>query len=167
MEIHEAKSLRWLVNQFPLTLPARHDTDKICNAIHLYAKAGADKLEAQAKRIEELERSQEALCEATVGYSAEIARLDKEVANLTNHIQENPKPQTNADRIRAMVATDEGIAKILMSLDISLAEDGKEFTHLYCDGKNGCITEDDDIICTDEMRTACIVRWLQQPAKEE
>ena len=77
------------------------------------------------------------------------------------------KIPTIADKIRAMLATDEGIAKILMSLDISLAEDGKEFTHLYCDGKNGCITEDDDIICTDEMRTACILRWLQQPAKEE
>lgn len=75
--------------------------------------------------------------------------------------------RTNGDRIRAMVATDEGIAKILLSLDISLAEDGREFTHLYCDGKNGCITEDDNIICTDEMRTACIQRWLQQPAKEE
>lgn len=73
MEIHEAKSLRWLVNQFPLTIPAKEDTDKICNAIHLYAKAGADKLEAQAKRIEE---------------------LDKEVAKLTNHIQENAKPLT-------------------------------------------------------------------------
>lgn len=81
--------------------------------------------------------------------------------------QEREKPLTNADRIRAMVATDEGIAKILLSLDIYLAEDGREFTHLYCDGKNGCITEDDNIICTDEMRTACIQRWLQQPAKEE
>ena len=76
-------------------------------------------------------------------------------------------PMTIADRIRAMVATDEGIAKILLALDISLVEDGREFTHLYCDGKNNCITEDDDIVCTDEMRTACILRWLQQTAKEE
>lgn len=80
---------------------------------------------------------------------------------------ENLKPLTNGDRIRSMVATDEGIAKILLSLDIYLAEDGREFTHLYCDGKNGCITEDDNIICTDEMRTACILRWLQQPAEED
>lgn len=77
------------------------------------------------------------------------------------------KIPTIADKIRAMVATDEGIAKILLALDISLVEDGREFTHLYCDGKNGCITEDDDIICTDEMRTACIVRWLSQPAEED
>lgn len=77
-----------------------------------------------------------------------------------------PKKLTIADRIRAMFATDEGIAKILLALDISLAEDGREFTLLYCDGKNNCITEDDGIICTDEMRTACILRWLQQPAKE-
>lgn len=75
-------------------------------------------------------------------------------------------PPTIGDRIRAMVATDEGIAKILLGLDISLAEDGREFTHLYCDGKNNCITEDDGIICTNEMRTACILRWLQKPAEQ-
>ena len=73
-------------------------------------------------------------------------------------------PDTNADRIRAMCATDEGIAKIILSLDLSLSEDGKEFTHLYCDGKNNCITEDDSIICTDEMRKSCIIRWLREPA---
>lgn len=74
------------------------------------------------------------------------------------------EPRTVGDKIRAMCATDEGIAKILLSLDISLADDGKEFTHLYCDGKNNCITEEDDISCTDEKRTACIIRWLQSPA---
>lgn len=79
---------------------------------------------------------------------------------------QKPSTTSNADRIRAMVATDAGIAKILLALDISFAEDGREFTHLYCDGKNNCITEDDEIICTDEMRTACIMRWLQRPAEE-
>lgn len=76
------------------------------------------------------------------------------------------QPTTIGDQIRAMFATDEGIAKILLALDISLVEDGREFTHLYCDGKNNCITEDDNIVCTDEMRTACILRWLQQPAEQ-
>lgn len=76
------------------------------------------------------------------------------------------KPQTIGDRIRAMCKTDDGIAKILLALDISLVEDGKEFTHLYCDGKNNCIDEDDEITCNAEKRTACILRWLRQPAEQ-
>lgn len=50
----EAKSLRWLVNMFPLTTPAKEDSERLCNAIHLYAKAGADKLddlEGQVKQM--------------------------------------------------------------------------------------------------------------------
>ncbi len=31
-EIPEAKSLRWLCNQFPITIPPQDDGDKICNA---------------------------------------------------------------------------------------------------------------------------------------
>lgn len=55
MDTSEVKSLRWLANMFPLQIPARDENDKICNAIHLYCTAGADKIEAQALRIEELD----------------------------------------------------------------------------------------------------------------
>ena len=71
---------------------------------------------------------------------------------------------TNAEKIRSVCASVEGIANILLRLDITLVESGDEFTGLYCDGQNNCITEDDDIICTDEMRKSCIERWLRKPA---
>ena len=72
--------------------------------------------------------------------------------------------ETIGDKIRALLTTDEGIADILLKLDITLEESGDDFTDLYCDGQNNCITEDDDIICTDEMRKSCIERWLRKPA---
>lgn len=75
------------------------------------------------------------------------------------------KIDTIGDNIRAMFATDEGIAEVLLALDITLADDGKEFTMYYCDGKNNCIDEDGNITCTDEMRKACIVRWLRRPVE--
>ena len=71
---------------------------------------------------------------------------------------------TNAGKIQSVCATVEGIANVLLRLDITLAESGDDFTDLYCDGQNNCITEDDDIICTDEKRKSCIERWLRQPA---
>ena len=53
-DVKEAKSLRWLALQFPFVENPENDGDRLCNAIHLYATAGADKLEAQAKAIEQL-----------------------------------------------------------------------------------------------------------------
>lgn len=53
-EILEAKSLRWLCNQFPITTPARDDGDRICNAIHVYCEAGAKKIEELQKEVDRL-----------------------------------------------------------------------------------------------------------------
>lgn len=50
-ELPEAKSLRWLVNMFPLTKVPLDETDKISNAIHICCKNAADKLEAYKKRM--------------------------------------------------------------------------------------------------------------------
>lgn len=72
-------------------------------------------------------------------------------------------PSTVGDKIRAMFATDEGIAELFLALDVSRAE---EFTLHYCDGKNNCIDEAGEITCNDEMRKACILRWLHKPAEK-
>lgn len=53
-EIREAKSLRWLVNMFPLTEVPLDETDKMSNAIHIYCKNAADKLEALQEENEML-----------------------------------------------------------------------------------------------------------------
>lgn len=47
-EIPEAKSLRWLANMFPWTENPQDETDRMTNAIHVYATAGADKIDAMA-----------------------------------------------------------------------------------------------------------------------
>lgn len=44
-DIPEAKSLRWLANSFPFTELPLDETDKMSNAIHVYCKAGAEKIE--------------------------------------------------------------------------------------------------------------------------
>lgn len=49
--MNEAKSLRWLANQFPYTKEPKDDTDRMCNAIHVYAAAGADKIEQLEKQL--------------------------------------------------------------------------------------------------------------------
>lgn len=53
-EVREAKSLRWLVNMFPLTKVPLDETDKMSNAIHIYCKNAADKLEALQEENEML-----------------------------------------------------------------------------------------------------------------
>ena len=55
-EIKEAKSLRWLAIQFPYKEKPKNETDKLSNAIHTYATAGATKIEEQAAIIEQLKR---------------------------------------------------------------------------------------------------------------
>ena len=51
-KIPEAKSLRWLANQFPEIEKPEDDIDKISNCIHLYCTAGAERLEQMAETID-------------------------------------------------------------------------------------------------------------------
>lgn len=53
-EIPEAKSLRWLCNQFPVIIPAQDDGDRMMNAIHMYCEAGADKFDELQAEIDRL-----------------------------------------------------------------------------------------------------------------
>lgn len=53
-ESQETKSLRWLANMFPFTENPEDEGDKMCNAIHVYAKAGADKINELQETIDEL-----------------------------------------------------------------------------------------------------------------
>lgn len=53
-DIQEAKSLHWLSNMFPFTKIPLDETDKMSNAIHIYCKAGAKKIESMQEEIEML-----------------------------------------------------------------------------------------------------------------
>lgn len=83
----EAKSLRWLVNAFPLTIPAVEESDKLCNAIHLYAKAGADELERQAGKIAALKLDIESIRKFAFDCKAEAERMRRKEAALTASIR--------------------------------------------------------------------------------
>lgn len=65
-EIPEAKSLRWLCNQFPVTIPAQDDGDRMMNAIHMYCEAGAKKIEELQREVERLKVFEE-YCENMKG----------------------------------------------------------------------------------------------------
>ena len=58
-EIQEVKSLRWLANMFPLTIPPKDEADKMANAIHAYCTAGADQIEALQQELDNLQNKGE------------------------------------------------------------------------------------------------------------
>lgn len=88
----EAKSLRWLVNAFPLTIPAKEESDKLCNAIHLYAQAGADKLEQQAEKIASWVHDFEEMRKFANLCADEAMQLKEKVAALTDALRQNVSP---------------------------------------------------------------------------
>lgn len=100
MQIPEVKSLRWLENVFPLQIPARDEHDRLCNAIHLYSTAGADKIEAQAKRIEELEIELQAAFNTINDISAESRQIEESRDHLADlWMQVPPKIKDMVTRI--------------------------------------------------------------------
>ena len=84
MDIPEVKSLRWLANMFPMQIPARDDDDRLCNAIHLYCTAGADKIEAQELRIQELDAELMEAHEAIDNAREEIKDVEKNYDHLAD-----------------------------------------------------------------------------------
>lgn len=53
-EIAEAKSLRWLANNFQYIENPKDELDKMNNAIHIYCTAGADKFDSLNDELTEL-----------------------------------------------------------------------------------------------------------------
>lgn len=83
----EAKSLRWLANMIPLQIPARDETDKLCNAIHLYAQAGADKLDDLEGEVNEKNALLRSLRTVANGYREDLERMRRKEAALTASIR--------------------------------------------------------------------------------
>lgn len=75
-------------------------------------------------------------------------------------------PMTNGDMIRTAASTDESIAEIMSHIISEYPDAGEPMSKLFCDGSAGCIDSDGNIHCDDEKIKACILRWLQSPAKE-
>lgn len=47
-----AKSLRWLSNMFPFMEHPEDEADRMSNAIHIYSKAGAEKIQELEQELE-------------------------------------------------------------------------------------------------------------------
>ena len=69
--------------------------------------------------------------------------------------------KTNADRIRAMISTDEGLAKVLMELG------DKGICIPFCKNKPECseLLEIDAI--PESKCMECLLDWLRQPVEKE
>lgn len=76
--------------------------------------------------------------------------------------QRKPKKQTSADRIRAQISTDEGLADFINQLD----PDADNFR--YCNNNDKCTDlMDKGESPTKEMCRQCLLNWLRSEAKEE
>ena len=65
-EIKEAKSLRWLANQFPKVENPKDNGDRLCNCINLYCTNAAELIEQQAVEIKRLKEKNENLRDSLV-----------------------------------------------------------------------------------------------------
>lgn len=61
-----------------------------------------------------------------------------------------------ADRIRAMIATDEDMCELIHKL----GDKGLDISCYYCHGDKGCIDSEGNIQCSDATEKACILAWL-------
>lgn len=65
-EIKEAKSLRWLANQFSKVENPKDNGDRLCNCINLYCTNAAELIEQQAVEIKRLKEKNENLRDSLV-----------------------------------------------------------------------------------------------------
>ena len=92
-EIKEAKSLRWLANQFPKVENPKNNGDRLCNCINLYCTNGAELIE---KLYEENEILQINAANAfQEGLNENKALFEKEI--LEQFVQ---KLKTRADELK-------------------------------------------------------------------
>lgn len=75
-------------------------------------------------------------------------------------------PLSNGDLIRRM--TDRQLADKILEICNLWNETGNvspDPALLFCDGKANCIGKDGEIICDDNKRLWCVLRWLGSPAE--
>lgn len=73
----------------------------------------------------------------------------------------DPGPETNARRIRAMISTDEGLAKVLMEL-------GDKGVYIpFCKGKSECLELLEIDAIPESKCMECLLDWLRHPVERE
>ena len=97
------------------------------------------------EETQELEQKPEPFITIECETEEDFEFIGTAVAFYKKHLEEQEKPQTNADRILAM--SDEELRKLLI-----------EFSAF------ACIFPDKD--CEEVSCVECVTKWLQQPAEE-
>lgn len=82
----------------------------------------------------------------------------KAAQDFARKLIDHAKPQTNADRVRAM--SDEELADVIINVWRAEVERGYDIATNWCNS-DCCSSED----CDPEKHKACILRWLQKPAE--
>lgn len=82
----------------------------------------------------------------------------KAAQDFARKLIDHAKPQTNADRVRAM--SDEELADVIINVWRAEVERGYDIATNWCNS-DCCSSED----CAPEKHKACILRWLQKPAE--
>lgn len=67
-ENNVAKSLQWLSNMFPYVEHPENEVDRMSNAIHIYSKAGAEKIQELEQKLERQWTDQEDGITVCCGY---------------------------------------------------------------------------------------------------
>ena len=100
----------------------------------------------------------------TLSYGEHLKAVAEQL--VADNVTVREEPKTMADRIRSM--SDEELAKAFYDLYIKISVKGSmnDLSDLFCDGKAGCITKRGNIRCSVKKEKACVLRFLQQPAKE-
>ena len=80
-------------------------------------------------------------------------------AYLCGVLDERKRKQTNADHIRSMISTDEGLAEALLQ-----AHDGGMFIP-FCKNKPECVDLLEEGIIPQEECKKCMIEWIREPYK--
>lgn len=120
-EIKEAKSLRWLANQFPKVENPKDNGDRLCNCINLYCANAAELIEQQAAKIERLKEKNENLRNSLVK-----KKFKDELFEMTLKEYTDGKIKEFAEKVKALFPSDnepyqyweihEGAANLLKEL---------------------------------------------------
>lgn len=71
-----AKSLRWLSNMFPFVEHPEDEADRMSNAIHIYSKAGAEKIQELEQKLERQWTDQEDGITVCCGYDMGTEKIN-------------------------------------------------------------------------------------------
>ena len=81
----EAKSLRWLANMFPEIKNPKNNEEHVCNCIHAYCTAGANRIEELLARVGSKDNNNDTELDGTSDRMERIKEAAPEMYELLEH----------------------------------------------------------------------------------